>query len=728
MIRRTLLFLLMGGSAALGLQATGDDVIALANKHVLCTFRKGDGALLGISEPGHNNLCVPSMKTPLWSLEVLPPGASKPITIAPDAATKFSCETVEDQGAKLLKLAYNTDGAEVHIEARVPSGVAQIRWCLAVELKDKNSRLWSVTFPQIPVASCDAAPGANEMVVPYRRGQTRGFGKGTPKSDVELPYPGASAKFQFLAAYGSTSKRGLYYAAEDGAGFTKSFWLRNRPDSDAIIFAIQHFPENRGAAVQKYRMPYEVVTQPFNGDWWEAARIYRAWWVKQIWASKGLLAERKDLPDWLRRSPMAVRASTTKPERTVPNNETGLSALSTALHEEPFFGVWYGYPQAPGNAKSSDEGGLGHLLPCKPGLVDTVKRLKTRGVHLEAYIQSMIYDEALPSSDTEAVAHAVTLDAQGKKVSYGSGAAPNLLAMCRATDWWQTRLVDLSKQAVGEYDFDGVYLDSFGKGAPECFAEDHHHPVGGGNTCIAGQRQLATRVKKAIKAINPDAILSGEDPVEVFRDLLDVNLYSVNTMKNYVPIYRTVWGDYSLGHGRVLAPGRGEGLVPELAILFLEGTIPGRLYCDSPKPFLLEPAFATQWDFFQVLDRYTQHGLEYLRMGEYLHPLTLSPAPPTVEFVESAEKQKVQVPGVLHSVTRSHADGSVALVLVNITEQPQTVSMQIDPALRGKTPDAGATLSRMDEKGEFKPVASGKSPWAQKVEIAPQEVVFWVLR
>jgi len=34
----------------------------------------------------------------------------------------------------------------------------------------------------------------------------------------------------------------------------------------------------------------------------------------------------------------------------------------------------------------------------------------------------------------------------------------------------------------------------------------------------------------------------------------------------------------------------------------------------------------------------------------------------------------------------------------------------------------------MDEKGEITPVASGKSSWQQKVEIAPGEVVFWVLR
>ncbi len=330
----------------------------------------------------------------------------------------------------------------------------------------------------------------------------------------------------------------------------------------------------------------------------------------------------------------------------------------------------------------SMKAGLGHVLPPKlRDLVDTVRRLKQRGVHLAAYIQSMIYDNALPSSDGEAFQHAVTLNEQGKPVPYGSGDAANLLAMCRATDWWQTRLVDLSKQAVGEFGFDGVYLDSFGKGAPECFAKDHQHPIGGGNTCIAGQRKLASRVREAIRAINPQAIMSGEDPIEAFRDLLDVNLYSVNVMKDYVPVYRTVWGDYSLGHGRVLAPGKGDALIPELAVLFLEGTIPGRLYCDSPKPFLLESAYAKDLAFFQTLDHYTQHGLAHLRMGEYLHPLTLTPEPPMVAFVDSAEKKKVQVPGVLHSVTRSHADGSVAIVLVNITEQAQTVSVPMDPAL-----------------------------------------------
>ncbi len=86
--------------------------------------------------------------------------------------------------------------------------------------------------------------------------------KSAPRGDTELPYPGPSAKFQFMAAYGKNSHRGLYYAAEDGAGYTKTFLLQNRPEADAVIFATQHFPENRGAGAQHFQMSYDVVTEP----------------------------------------------------------------------------------------------------------------------------------------------------------------------------------------------------------------------------------------------------------------------------------------------------------------------------------------------------------------------------------------------------------------------------------------------------------------------------------
>ena len=698
-----------------------DDVVGLANSKTRLLWNKKSGAL-SLAPEGGSDLLSNTLKVPLWSMEVTAAAGAKPTVITADMASKVTVETKADS----LQVTYTLDAAEVVVEARMVADFPMIRWRIEVVMKDQASSLWSVTFPQFAVAAFDAAPEANEMVVPYRRGQTRLFGKGGPKGDTDLPYPGASAKFQFMAAYGKTSGHGFYYATEDGEGYNKSFQQKNRPANDAVILASQHFPANRGAGVHGYHLPYEVVTGPFQGDWWQAARLYREWWVKQVWASKGLLAQRKDIPQWLIHSPIATRPSTTKPERTVANNVTSITALSEALGGLPFFGVWYGYPMGPPGAKSSDEGGLGHLWPPKAGLVEAVHGLADKGVRMEAYIQSMICDDSVINGEAEAIAHAVTLDPQGKPVPYGSGASPHLLAMCRNTEWWQHRLVELSQQAVRDFGFAGVYLDSFGKGAPECFAKDHGHPIAGGNAVIAGQRELAQKVRTAIRAINPEAIMSGEDSIEAFRDLLDVSLYSVNVMKNYVPVYRTVWGDYSLGHGRVLGPGKANDcLIPELAALFLEGTIPGRLYGESPNPFLLQPEFAKEFGFMKKLAAYTEHGLPYLRLGEYLHPLDLGTAVPVVSFTESCENQVVQVPSILNSVTRSHADGSVAVVLVNIGATAQLVSLPIDPALCKK---AKAQLLRMDEAGKLEPLATREKPWRQALTLQPLEVAFLVLK
>jgi hypothetical protein len=707
-----------------------DYSVGLANPHVGFVVRKSDGVVLGIWAPEQVNLLVESLKMPLWSMETMPvAGSEKGPVLAPDDSAKVSVTITGDARARTVHIAYEMPWAHVVVHVSLAAEAPLVHWRLEAETRGDNPGIWSVTFPQLPAAGRDPQPAGNQMVVPYRRGQLRGFSKSGPRGDTDLPYPGPAAKFQFLAAYSETRKCGLYFAAEDGQGFTKSFSIRNRPENNAAILGVQHFPPDRGRGVKKFALAYDMVAGPFEGDWWDAARLYREWWTKQVWASRGLLAERHDLPDWLVHAPIATRPSTTKPERTVANNLNGLRALSDAFAGKPFFGIWYGCFETATAGKSLNESGLGHLLPPKPGLVDAVRELRGRGVHLQAYIQSMIYDAGIPAHDAADADRAVTRDRQGNRVPYGGG-EPQLLSMCRATDWWQNRLVELSRRAVGEWGFSGVYLDSFGKGAPECFAADHGHPIGGGNTVIQGQRALVQKVRAAVRAADPEAILSGEDPIEAFRDLLDVNLYSVNVMSNYVPIYRTVWGDYSLGHGRVLAPGKSGGsLIPELAALFLEGTIPGRIYTDSTNLFLFQPEHARELAFLKATTAYTEHGLAWLRFGEYLHPLPLEPPRSPVEFRESVENQIVHLPAVTNSVTRSHADGSVAIVLVNLATEPQTLKIPIDPRLRGeKSAGAVARLTRMNERGEFTDLASGDSPWMQSITLSPDEIAFMVLR
>lgn len=709
-------------------QISTPDAIGLANSETAFLLRKSDGALIGLWNSENRNLIATAPVTPLWSIEQTLSRAEKPKLSIPakDDAISASSTIINGRDGQVT-ITSTSVGRSVTITASLHENDPLIHWRIEVSLAESEPPLWSVNFPQIAIAAVDDEPEGNQLLVPYRRGQLRTFGKGGPRGDADLPYPGPSAKFQFIAAYGERAKRGFYLSTQDGAGFSKSFITRNYPQSNSVVLAVNHQPADRGRGIRKFALNYDVATGPFKGDWCDAARLYRQWWTQQEWASRGLLANQRDLPQWLLHSVIATRPSTTTAGRTVPNNLIALNALSDAFSDQPFMGIWYGSTERPGGPTSLDEGGHGHLLPPKPGLLDAIRETRSHGVHLENYIQSMIYDANISEPDAAAAEKAVTRDAKRQIVSYGTGERAHLWAMCRATDFWQNRLTELSRRAVVEWGFEGVYLDSFGKGAPECFAPDHGHAIGGGNTVIAGQRAMARKIRAAIQQANPEAIMSGEDPVEAFRDLLDVNLYSVNVMSYYVPIYRTVWGDYSLGHGRVLAPG--DAFIPETAVMFLEGTIPGRIYCESPKVFLLQPEHAAEWAFLKSAAAYTEHALSWLRTGEYLHPLALSPALPMIEFKESCEHQPVKLPAVLNSVTRSHADGSVAIALANISNEEQRVEVPIDPGLRGeKLRPKPARLERMDEAGKTTEVKTSDAAWTQQVVLKPAEIAVFLLR
>ena len=713
--------------------------IGLYNARVGVLFRKSDGALLGLWSATDGRCAVNVddkgiVRTPLWALELLPAGGTNPCAARAESATNFVwASSVDASGRELLGTARDVPcGAlrgEVTLRVSLAADGAGLRWRLDARPSDRTAGVWSAEFPRLFVKAFDAAPAANRILVPYRRGALRTYGPGRPRASSELPYPGPSAKFQCMAAYGEESGRGLYVAAEDGGGYSKVMTQFNEPVRQGIVLGWRHFPADRSAPGTAFQMPYAILTQPFRGDWWDACRLYRAWWVRQEWAGRGLLAGRKDVPDWLKRTPIAVRLSTTKPARTVANNLRGALAFSDALGGLPFYGVWYGpfgTPDEAGLGKS----GNGHILPLQPGVADALAQLKARGIRVQAYQQSIIYQTSRDEAARERAAAdgAVSRGLDGAEHYYGSAASGDY-AMCRASEWWQRRMADLAAHAT-RLGFAGVYLDSFGKGANDCFAPQHGHPRGGGNTVITGQRRMAQQVLRTVRSIDGEALLAGEAPVEAFRDLLDVYLFAVNRYPGYVPATRVIWGDYGLGHGRgIRVAGDGPGVAAELATLFLEGSIPGRFFCEGGTNEILQPGHESDLAFLKKTVAYTETGIDYLRFGEYLHPLALTPDPPPVAFTESSTNGKLEVPALLHSVLRSHRDGSVALVFANISDRPHSAAFTADPALRAGAAAARpvARLARLGTDGARAELGRGSQPWNAAVTVAPRDIALLTL-
>ncbi len=119
-----------------------------------------------------------------------------------------------------------------------------------------------------------------------------------PSNGLTGIYPGA-VETQFMAYYNEDD--GLYFAAHDKEDCMKGIDFY-RHENGGIFLQFRHLCGCDFG--EEYVMPYPMVMQFFNGDWCDAADIYKTWfeenhdWVP-IW-------ENKTLPEWYHNSPVVV--------------------------------------------------------------------------------------------------------------------------------------------------------------------------------------------------------------------------------------------------------------------------------------------------------------------------------------------------------------------------------------------------------------------------------------
>lgn len=714
-----------------------ENYAGIYNQYTGILFEKKGGHLVGIWDKAGwtsaSNMGWPGGTVfPLWKIETLRPENENAAGADSRSFPPADIRTTADETTATIRLVWRdvmVGGEKIDVEAAASLDAANpgVRWKISVPNSSQNPySIWSVVYPCVAVPAFDSG-AHNRLAAPVRRGVLRHYGSDVVRFHTALPYPGPSAKYQFLAAYGDISRKGLYYAVEDGEGYSKVFRFTNEPAAGAIVLEVEHLPANRGLPGTGFASPYEVVTAPLHGDWWDAARIYRGWWMRQTWAAQGLLMNRKDIPEAMRRTPIWARFSTSAPGRTIESNVAAALSLSKFVKETPFYGTWYApFGETVAHHKEGlFETGHGHTLPVSQGIRDALKVMDEHGIRSLAYIQSMIYDANFPgisSEDIRAAQDHVLRDRKGEITYYGTETKESgKYAMNRGSDWWQRRIIEQAMVAM-QGGFRGIYLDSFGKGEPENFAKAHGRPVGGGNKVIADQRIMASRILDAIRKVDPEAVLSGEGPVEAFRDLIQVNLYAVNVYTDYIPVARTVWGDYSLGHGRVLRFSEDtDGNIAEMGRLFVDGDILGRIFCNNAEALWKNPdERAVEKRYLEKAINFTKYGLDYLRFGESLRPIEVN-APP-VEFKSGATGSKTAVPAVMNSVTRSHRDGSVAIVFTNVSAH--SVTMDFDPG----SVEVGKTLYQVNEQGEEKPLSKDQQAGKRPLTIAPYDIVFYVLK
>jgi len=287
-----------------------------------------NGSLLSFCNANNEELlCQGIEPLPLFSLR-LRNDEGEPFELSSVCSNGFEIK----KGSGKTTLCYDlSETIKVTVTIETPEGSAFSYWQLSVE-NNSAMVLDHVDFPGIVVPNDLVATGGKGRIFwPAMEGvvveditlrQSNGFMQYRP---IEYPnyqgwngyYP-APCPMQFMAYFRGQS--GLYLAAHDEQCNIKGIEFREYQDGIALDYRL--FP---GGTSNDYQMPYKMVLGVFEGDWHEAAEIYRNWIESSKMPLPDKLVDNKSLPQWFYDSPVVVIypvRGTQDMEKNMPPNES----------------------------------------------------------------------------------------------------------------------------------------------------------------------------------------------------------------------------------------------------------------------------------------------------------------------------------------------------------------------------------------------------------------------
>jgi hypothetical protein len=526
--------------------------------------------------------------------------------------------------------------------------------------------------------------------------------------------------------------RGLYLDSRDDSGWTKSILVSG--GDGAATLRVEHFlPQPDEGPVP---LPtYPVSLAPFRGGWFEAARLYRPWALRQQWASRGPESRRDtyvaDVACWLWNR---GRCAEVGPATAEVADRLG---LPVALD-------WYWWHKHAYDTSYPD------YFPPRDGAETfraTVAELQSHNVSVQVYTNGMSWDEAEPSWEGEGRACTQILpDGSLHGVVYNTWMGARLMHVCGASEGWHRKELEVARQAA-ELGLDGLYMDQIAVigGQRPCFSREHGHAPGGGVFGASGFRDLF----RAVRAAHPHLAISSESVSEVYQDLLDacITLQTswerlhgrAGTINRHpIPLFQAVYHGHSVVFGNYahvdgvppydeLWPDEGRSdpaeerdwhaICPDQFALEIARTIVfgcQPLVTNLTRAQLADERLADDIAFFLDLARFYHGHRPWLLWGDMLPMADVEAAELEVTciqrgiFTESAAIEPFAVcrPAVLHSAWVAPG-GEAGIVLVNYSRSDQAV--RVEPptgyGLRGR-----GDLTLPSRTARFLPlVASGAS-------------------
>lgn len=282
------------------------------NSFYKLTLNKETGSIKTIEKSGKNLIQTIGSAGPLFTIRFR--DASKKGEIHEfNALQANECKTELKEG--LITLIYSQfNNADLKVVATVSMAKDSplMHWNLSVD-NNTTYTIDHIDFPNVVVPNdLIATGGTGRIFWPAQEGCVIEDARirdenGMKYRPIEYPQMGwgglypSSVQMQFMAYYNAGG--GLYLAAHDEQCNPKGIEFHQSGDN-GIKLDFRLFAGGAGKGI--YKMPYDMVMGVFDGDWYDAASIYRDWRETSKMPVPPKIKDNKILPDWYFESPVVV--------------------------------------------------------------------------------------------------------------------------------------------------------------------------------------------------------------------------------------------------------------------------------------------------------------------------------------------------------------------------------------------------------------------------------------
>jgi len=634
---------------AVGAHADEGRTTSLNSGRLTVDFRMADGklSLNGIRDSGGRNWIAQPGQT-LWKLAILN-DAGETTEIASADAELVVTKQESDKIAPTWRAKVGNETVTVTARIRTEKDGALSYWSLKADLPD-GCRVARADFPIVPNIS------ASKMAVPFGWGLEYDV---RPQMSYEATYPSMIAAMQFVAFYGGG--HGLYIGTHDPEANHKVYSAKGA--ESGATFAVANWPRLAEKGGGTYELPYEAVVGVFDGDWYDAAQLYREWALTAPWSKAGPVSKRP-IPGWVKDTDLWLRVETQM------DDMMGLCKQARAYFDVPTSLHWYRWHEIPYDTLYPD------YFPAKSGFVDQIKTLQSEGFHVMPYINGRIVDPNSKGWNEEGLSKSAARNEKGEPYTEVYGSKVPLNAMCPYTKAWQDKVASLVDRLTHECGVDGVYIDQIGCAwAYRCYDKSHGHPLGGGHFWVDGYRKMLDGVRAKL----PEGrMITTEENIECFIDYFDA-LLLVNTPcasdRQVIPLFPAVYSGRTITFGfQYIAADDVKKSAPfraKMAREFAFGAQIGWVRVDE----IMAPGAEKEREFLRNLARCRSHGHKFLRDGRLLGIVDVGGDNPAIKFTAAAPfggEYTLVTPSVVGSAWEAE-DGSIGVALANMSDADRKV-------------------------------------------------------